>query len=229
MTREVDERFVDPTVGDGPRGGVDGSRERSAAGTMPEPPPMAGRRVILRPVYPEDYGFLYSLAVSPEIGFRWRYRGAVPAYDVFLRELWAGILVQFMVCDVATGEPVGFVVAHSADLKSGFAHVAVLMSPPAMGRGWGVEAGALFITYLFATWSFRKLYAESLAFTWGAVASGVERVFREEGCLRDHEFYQGRYWDLHIAAVYRTDWERGAIARLLARRGSRDSEGVEDR
>jgi hypothetical protein len=68
-----------------------------------------------------------------------------------------------------------------------------------------------------------------LAFTWGAVASGVERVFREEGCLRDHEFYQGRYWDLHIAAVYRTDWERGAIARLLARRGSRDSEGVEDR
>ena len=80
--------------------------------------------------------------------------------DVFLRELWAGILVQFMVCDAATGEPVGFVVAHSADLKSGFAHVAVLMSPAAMGRGWGVEAGALFITYLFATWSFRKLYAE---------------------------------------------------------------------
>jgi RimJ/RimL family protein N-acetyltransferase len=98
-----------------------------------------------------------------------------------------------------------------------------------MGRGWGVEAGALFITYLFATWSFRKLYAESLAFTWGAVASGVERVFREEGCLRDHEFYQGRYWDLHIAAVYRTDWERGAIARLLARRASGGYEGGDDR
>ena len=96
-----------------------------------------------------------------------KHPGAVPAYDVFLRELWAGILVQFMVCDVATGEPVGFVVAHSADLKSGFAHVAVLMSPPAMGRGWGVEAGALFITYLFATWSFRKLYAEEPVATGG--------------------------------------------------------------
>jgi hypothetical protein len=54
-------------------------------------------------------------------------------------------------------------------------------------------------------------------------------VFREEGCLRDHEFYQGRYWDLHIAAVYRTDWERGAIARLLARRASGGYEGGDDR
>jgi hypothetical protein len=54
-------------------------------------------------------------------------------------------------------------------------------------------------------------------------------VFREEGCLRDHEFYQGRYWDLHIAAVYRTDWERGAIARLLARRASGGYEGGDHR
>ena len=63
MTREVDERFVDPAVGDGPHTGADGSRERAAADATPQPPPMAGRRVMLRPVYPEDYGFLYSLAV----------------------------------------------------------------------------------------------------------------------------------------------------------------------
>jgi RimJ/RimL family protein N-acetyltransferase len=211
------------------RASGEGHAMASASGAVPEPPAMAGRRVVLRPVYPEDYGYLYSLAVSPEIGFRWRYRGAVPAYDVFLRDLWAGILVQFMVCDATTGEPVGFVVAHSADLKSGFAHVAVLMSPAGMGRGWGVEAGALFITYLFATWSFRKLYAESLAFTWGAVSSGVRRLFREEGCLEDHEFYQGRYWDLHIAAVYRNDWERGPIPRMLAKRAARASAGVQAR
>ena len=125
----------EPMTGDGQGGILDEPPEHDghrAGDAVPAPPPMAGRRVMLRPVYPEDYGFLYSLAVSPEIGFRWRYRGAVPAYDVFLRELWAGILVQFMVCDAATGEPVGFVVAHSADLKSGFAHVAVPTMKAAM-------------------------------------------------------------------------------------------------
>ena len=32
--------------------------------------------------------------------------------------------------------------------------------------------------------------------------------FREEGCLRKHEVFLGREWDLHILALYRETWNQ---------------------
>ena len=40
--------------------------------------------------------------------------------------------------------------------------------------------------------------------------SGLGRFFQEEGRLRDHSFWNGRYVDLMILAVYRPTWEREA-------------------
>lgn len=38
-------------------------------------PSLVGRRITLLPVVPDHYPFLYELATSEEISFRWRYGG----------------------------------------------------------------------------------------------------------------------------------------------------------
>ena len=151
---------------------------------------------------PEDYPFLYRLALLPEVGFRWRYRSQFPPYDVFLRELWNGVLVQFLALDSSTGSPIGYVVAYNPDLNAGWVHLGICVDPSLARPGQATDAGAAFIGYLFSVYRLRKIYLEVPEYNLPLVASGSGRFFVEEGRLRHHEYQRGRYWDQIILAVY---------------------------
>jgi len=64
------------------------------------------------------------------------------------------------------------------------------------------------LEYLFKFWNLRKVYTEAPGYTYESVGSGLGSIFREEGVLRDHRYFDGRFWDEHIIAVYREDWEK---------------------
>ena len=66
----------------------------------------------------------------------------------------------------------------------------------------------VFVDYLFATYSFDKLYIESPAFTLPDMKSIAPKYAIEEGVLREHEHFLGQKWDVHIFAMYRHNWER---------------------
>ena len=184
-------------------------------------PSLETRLLRLRPVRPDDYAFLYGLGTDPETGFRWRYRGYVPGHEEFVRDLARESLVGFTVEDKKSGNRAGLVTAYSADVQDGYAFVSIIMAPRYVGSGCGMEATLLFLNYLFAIWGFRKLYAEMIAFNYPAVASGEGRLFQVEGCLREHHYYNSKYWDKYLLAIYRTDFERDwrpLIARLAPKR-----------
>lgn len=167
----------------------------------------SSRRVRLRPIIPNDYEYLYQLSVSPATNYRWRFRGTTPAPEKFAQDLWAGVVAQFMMVGTATGRPIGQVVAYNAQPENGLAYIGVLCDDDALGSGVALEGLGLFITYLFQHWPFRKLYAELPEFSFASVASGLEKVFVEEGLLKDYVFYAERYWDVHIIALSRTSWK----------------------
>jgi RimJ/RimL family protein N-acetyltransferase len=164
--------------------------------------------VRLRPVLPSDHEFLYALAIHPEMTFRWRYRGAAVSYETFLQHLWGGTLVHFVVERKDGGQRIGYVQAFDAAERHGWAHFAVMLDPSLQRSGWGIECMALFFNYMFTTWPFRKLYAVVLESHYDDLASGDGSWFIVEGRLEDHEFYDGRYWDLVFLTVRREDWER---------------------
>ncbi len=64
--------------------------------------------------------------------------------------------------------------------------------------------------YAFLTWPLRKVYMESTADDYRQFASGLGSFFVEEGRLRQHVFWNGRYIDMVILAVYREVWAREA-------------------
>jgi RimJ/RimL family protein N-acetyltransferase len=204
-------------AGPNANGSPDQSITESVAG--PNPAPLEGRRVALRPVWPDDHPFLYSLAVMPETGYRWRYRGMVPSYELFVRELTHGILAQFLVVDKKKNQAAGLVVCYSADMRHQYAHIAAIAAPEYLRTGVLLEASGLFVNYLFVTWPFRKLYGEAIDYAVHSYRSGLGRYFQQEGRLINHEYYGGRYWDLHIFALYRDTWEHGFAHRLEAQRG----------
>ena len=185
-----------------------------------EPPSLRGRSLALRPILPDDLMFLYELAVGPATGFRWRYRGAVPTLDQFAHELQQGALAQFVVESLRTHTRVGHVTALSPDLRNGFVNLGVVLAPDVVGAGIGPEASGIFIDYLFRTYPLRKIYGYVPAWNLPQFSSGRSRLFREEGRLLDHEFYDGRFWAMHILAVDREDWLEARTRNMEGRRRS---------
>lgn len=168
-----------------------------------EAPALAGPRYTLRALTPEYHRALYELTISRAVNFRWRYHGTIPPFEVFERALHTNVLAQFVV--VLTRSPqtvIGQVIAYDGHLQDGTAWLAIVSDPRA---GAGVlEAAMLFVRYVFAHFPLRKLYVEAPAFNLPQFASAAsEGLLVEEGRLRDHQYFDNRYWDKVIYALYR--------------------------
>src|SRR5262245_61152949 len=81
--------------------------------------PLSGRRVRLRAVVASDYEFLFLLSADDRTGPHWRYRGMPPRPEEFVRDLWHGVLVQYLVEDIESQERLGLVAAYDANLRDG--------------------------------------------------------------------------------------------------------------
>lgn len=169
---------------------------------------MSSRRVSLRPIGEQDRRFIYELMVAPEAGGRVRFGGATPSPEKVAATLWDSVLAQFIVESRGSGQSLGLVAITSPDFRNGFAYVAALTRPEAQGSGLVAEAALLIFNYGFRTWPLRKLYMEASEDSLRAFGSGVNGLFREEGRLVDHVFWNGRYVDMVILAVYRETWSR---------------------
>ena len=164
-----------------------------------------GRWFSLVPLNSRHLPLLYELGFRDQNSFRWRYRGTQPSFASFEQSLNAGVLCQFAICpNNGTDEFVGLVVAYNASPQDDFCYMAAITDRK-FGSGT-VEAVALFLRYLFRYWPIRKIYLEALEFNVPQYASAVRLgIFREEGRLRDHHFFDDRYWDLILYAIYRED------------------------
>ncbi len=179
---------------------------------------MRTSRIYLRPFNEElDSRWYYKLATSEDNLYRWRFRGTPPTWEVFTRTMFAGLFTQFVVESVHPKEGVdpriGLVTAYNADFPNGTAYFGVITNRRLTGLGF--EATALFLTYLFLNWPFRKLYFEMPAYNQEFIMSGVDRYFKEEGRLKSHEFLLGRYWDHVTYAIYRDEYLSNERVRTL--------------
>lgn len=165
--------------------------------------------VRLRVVEPRDLEALYRLVSSEDLAYRWRYRGSTPSPDDFRRDLWKDTLAQFVVETTPKQELVGLVSAYHANHRNQTAYLSLIATPEFGQTGVLMIAAELFVSFVFQNWNFRKLYSETLEFNLVQFKSafGDRGPFREEGRLRDYEFFDGRFWDLIISSVDRGTWE----------------------
>ena len=175
-------------------------------------PRMSTARVRLRPIDERDRVFLYDLMTSPEAGGRVRFGGATPSPDKVASSLWESVLAQFVIEGVPSAEPLGLLAITSPNFRDGFAYVSALGVPAVQGTGVIAEGVLLGFHYAFSTWPFRKIYMETGEDSYDSFRSGLGEFFAEEGRLRQHVFWNGRWRDVFILAVYRDTWTRLAPA-----------------
>jgi RimJ/RimL family protein N-acetyltransferase/aryl carrier-like protein len=187
--------------------GLPGVPERFAAEPPVDPlvPALETSSLRLAPIAPDDLGFLYLLAVGPETGFRWRYRGSIPPFERFQAELWNQVLLQFVARHRQDDAPVGHVVAYGDELSLRHTYIGAVFQTRWAGTGLAAQAVSLFARHLFRTFPLNKIYMEVPGFNWPQIQSGQGSLFHVERVLRDHDYYAGRYWDKHICALYPDD------------------------
>jgi RimJ/RimL family protein N-acetyltransferase len=187
--------------------GLPGVPERFAAEPPRDPlePVLETSSLRLVPIAPDDLGFLYLLAVGPETGFRWRYRGSIPPFERFQAELWNQVLLQFVARHRQDNAPVGHVVAYGDELSLRHTYIAAVFLARWAGTGLAAQAVSLFARHLFRTFPLDKIYMEVPGFNWPQIQSGRGNLFHVEGVLRDHDYYDGRQWDKYICALYPND------------------------
>ncbi|HEY0640363.1 MAG TPA: GNAT family protein, partial [Pseudonocardiaceae bacterium] len=195
------------TAGAAPTGLTPGNPTPPATGRQDDPGSAAallsGPVYDLRPITPETMGFLYQLAVSSEVGYRWRFRGAVPNYETFEASFWQGTLCQFVAVERSSGQLCGHVVCYNPEMAHGYGTVAAVFLPGHAGTGAPLQCIGAFVRYVFTVWPMRKLYLEVPSFNYAQFADGAGRLFAAEGLLTEHDYYAGRYWDRHVLAVHR--------------------------
>lgn len=171
-------------------------------------PPMESRRVRLRPISEADRSFLYRIMTAPEAGGRVRFGGATPSPEKVAASLWESVLAQFIVEGKDSGEALGLVAITSPNFRNRHCYLSALAEPRAQGTGLVAEGVFLGCNYAFLTWPLRKIYMESSEESFREFQGGLGALFQEEGRLREHVFWNGRYLDVLILAIYRQTWAR---------------------
>ena len=170
------------------------------------PPSLAGKRCRLRVVRPADYPFLYELALDPSSGFRWRYRSNHPGFEEFVQTFRQGVLLNFIVEDPNSQHQLGYIACYRHDFQNQHAYIAIQGSSSAQWRAVLMQAAHLFLGYLFKCYDFNKIYVECPGFNISDIRSAIDHVFEEEGVLRSHQRFLGRWWDFHILSTRREKW-----------------------
>lgn len=182
-----------------------------AAGEVPREGPATeagsgtSTRVRLRPILDHDIVPLYLASFDPANAAQWRYRGRTLPMDEFVSTLFGGVIAQFMVEMVDTGEPVGLVAAYDENRSGLNCKLAFLRCGPRVhGDAAAVFEGlALFISYLFDNFPFRKLFAEVPAYNMSLFADDFAD---HEGVLKEFLFHKGEFVDLHYVSIARDRW-----------------------
>jgi RimJ/RimL family protein N-acetyltransferase len=172
-----------------------------------EPPvgaSLEGRWTALHPIGRDHLGFLYNLAIDPTISYRWRLRGGVPSAEVFEKQLWQSVLSQFVLITRKTRRPLGHVVAFNVNLNAGHVSAGIVTTKRAAGSAFAIEGMGVFLRYLFATYSLRKVYFELPEYNLPQFGSALRRFAKQEGRLEEYDYYDGRYWDSLILSVDRS-------------------------
>jgi len=166
---------------------------------------IAGKIVRLRAVEPRDYERLRQIECAGALVETYRFRGKTPSPDSYVAALWQDTLVNLAICVPPDGEVVGNLACYGASFRDSHAYFSVLVAPWARGAAT-FEAAEIFVTYLFDTFDFRKIYADVLEPNLGQFASLLGYLAREEGRFVGDVKIGGDWHDRVILAIWQGDF-----------------------
>jgi RimJ/RimL family protein N-acetyltransferase len=105
------------------------------------------------------------------------------------------------------GTVIGGIGLHHRDRVAGSAQFGVgIYDPEYLGQGYGRDAIDTLLGWAFQVQNYRRIWLETYALNERAVRAYRAAGFIEEGRLREHAFYNGRYVDALVMGLLREEW-----------------------
>ncbi|MGH3487595.1 MAG: GNAT family N-acetyltransferase [Actinopolymorphaceae bacterium] len=171
-------------------------------------------KVTLRGVAREDLPVLLSYCNDPEVDLA---AGDLPSPTSMERlEKWYERLVEQQpvrrfAIDV-DGRFIGTCLLQNVDESARHAELGITIGDKdSWGRGYGREAIRLLLDYAFRLANLRRAWLQTHAENERAIRSYRAVGFVEEGRLREHLWLAGRYVDVVVLGILRTDFDSQRI------------------
>lgn len=113
--------------------------------------------------------------------------------------------VRFVI-DVG-GSAIGSVSLFEFDDLARHAEVGIVVAAEARGKGIGTAAISQIVEFAFVRCNLRRLHLQAIASNAAAIRAYERAGFVIEGRQREHAWVRGRYEDIVIMGILRSDWE----------------------
>jgi RimJ/RimL family protein N-acetyltransferase len=192
------------------RRGGEVSSPRFSGGAVVQNPYLIGSSVYLRPLEVSDAATLQAWFNDPDVRRTLlRYKPmTLTAEEEFLRSSQNSD--TNLILGVATRSEnhlVGCTGLHQIDVRNRHATFGIAIGDKNMwGRGYGTEVTRFIVEHAFRTLNLNRVWLHVLEFNERGIRAYKKVGFREEGRLRQHQFVDGRYWDIITMAVLREEF-----------------------
>lgn len=182
------------------------------------------KRIRLRRITNDDLSILFGWRNDENFIQNCSNRRNKVDYEEFIKEFTKDFErdrhIQFMVERIRDKNPIGAVYSYGYKSVDKYAFITTYLADGFRKFGYGAEALALFLEYLFETFGLHKIYFEVYEYNAESLKGIVKAGFVEEGRFKEQRLWNGKRYDVLRYAVFRNDIPRilEFIDKLINRR-----------
>lgn len=172
-------------------------------------------RLILREFVPDDWRAVYAYQNDLRYleFYEWEHRAEQDAkafVQMFTDQQRDAPRTKFQLAIVLaeTNKLIGNVGLRKRSLKTYQADMGYEIDPKMWGNGYATEAAEAILRFGFAELALHRIWAEAIAANENSVHVLEKLGMRQEGRLREKEFFKGRFWDTVIYGILEEEWRR---------------------
>jgi len=176
---------------------------------------LIGDKVILRAVERDDMKRFHELERNVELVLlgedEWQPKPLAAFEKEFEKDLERENHSFFAI--EVDGKLIGSCGLHHSRRRDGSTEFGIgIYDPEYVGKGYGSDAIRTLLRWAFQIQNWRRVQLRTLACNERAIRAYQKIGFVEEGRLREHVFFQGRYVDEVVMGLLRSEWQeqRGA-------------------
>ncbi|MCX6812428.1 MAG: GNAT family protein [Candidatus Berkelbacteria bacterium] len=167
---------------------------------------LQGKYIRLRPFEESDITIMHRWRNDIANLHLWSTRRHTVSLEEFIAELRNDFAtdrhIQMMIEKVSDNSAIGMIYSYNAQFIDGHCWITIFIEPGKTGLGFGAEAVALMLEYLFSYFGFYKVYADIYEYNKASASNMEKGGFAEEGRSKQHRFFAGEHYDLVRYAIY---------------------------
>lgn len=115
----------------------------------------------------------------------------------------SNISIKVFIKDISSNKTIGYIAGYNYNKVDGYIYITSILEEQ---KNLNKEALKLFIDYLFKCFPIRKIYCEVYENDNNKLDILQTIGFSEEATLDEDVFFDGKYYNKHILALYREDY-----------------------